>query len=95
MYRYILTVIATTVSTGACSNRPPVLTGAQGEFGTDYAKDENCQWRIQVNRDKVNSFAFYPFDQNTGQCKKRRLHITIVRVIEGTRTNIAVLQWLS
>ena len=46
------------VSAGACGNETAVLTEARGEFGSNYGKDESCQWRIQVHEDEVNISGF-------------------------------------
>ena len=46
------------VSAGACGNETAVLTGERGEFGSNYANDERCQWRIQVDEDQVNIAGF-------------------------------------
>ena len=46
------------VSAGACGNETAVLTGERGEFGSNYGKDESCQWRIQVDQDQVNMSGF-------------------------------------
>ena len=46
------------VSTGACGNETAVLDEARGEFGSNYGKDESCQWRIQGDEDQVNIAGF-------------------------------------
>ena len=46
------------VSAGACGNETAVLGEARGEFGSNYGKDESCQWRIQVDEDQVNIAGF-------------------------------------
>ena len=52
-------MVVTAVSAGACGNETAVLTGARGEFGSNYSKDERCHWRIQVEEDQVNISGLY------------------------------------
>ena len=49
-------MIGTNVPTGACGGAPAVLAEARGEFGSNYDKHENCQWRIQVEEHEVNIY---------------------------------------
>ena len=51
-------LIGMNVSAGACGNVTAVLSEARGEFGSNYGKDESCQWRIQVDEDQVNIAGF-------------------------------------
>ena len=59
MCPYIITTLGTNVPTGACGSEPAVLAEARGEFGSNYGKDESCQWIIQVEEHQVNSYACY------------------------------------
>ena len=44
------------VPSGACNDKPALLNLQRGEFGSDYEKDESCQWRIEVDDDQVGLF---------------------------------------
>ena len=52
-------IVVMNVFAGACGTETAVLTGARGEFGSNYGTDESCQWRIQVDEDQVNISGVY------------------------------------
>ena len=43
------------VPSGACSGETAVLAETRGEFGSNYDKDQSCQWRIEVDYDQVGT----------------------------------------
>ena len=48
--------IVMTVSSGACNGKVAVLDLPRGEFGSNYDKDESCQWQIKVNDHQVGRY---------------------------------------
>ena len=45
-----------TLPSGACNGEVALLDLRRGQFGSDYDKDESCQWRIEVDDDQVGMF---------------------------------------
>ena len=45
-----------TISSGACNGTVAVLDLPRGEFGSNYDKDESCQWRIKVGDHQVRTY---------------------------------------
>ena len=45
-----------TVPSGACNGKAALLNLPRGEFGSNYFKDESCQWRIEVDDYQVGAY---------------------------------------
>ncbi|KAK2191080.1 hypothetical protein NP493_60g05060 [Ridgeia piscesae] len=64
------------VPSGACNGKAALLNLQRGEFGSDYDKEESCQWRIEVDDDQHVRLDFNSFTlQACSNCSCDKMNI--------------------